>query len=230
MMSAMLPPLPALLRRSLLVLAVLAPRVAAAAEPVPGERVELQTRQGTLLVGELIDVRDGRYWLLLDDGTMVSAAIEDVTPGGAEPPPATLPLPDWGREDRAERTEAASNARAVGGGFELGLLQGGRVRFRNASPVLHHVDARLSIATVTNAGTTLVVLTGGEAAFLPKGPIHLAASLDVGFSASGGALVGVGGAFIYDPRGAFELRGGAIFGIGTASAAFIPVLSGAWMW
>ena len=86
----------------------------AAAEDVPHDVITLTT--GERLVGELVDVRDGRYWVLLTNGRMVSvefrtASLVEMAGRSTEPVPMEdLPLPVWN-----ESPYEAENQRAIAG-------------------------------------------------------------------------------------------------------------------
>ncbi|MFN7145531.1 MAG: hypothetical protein ACK4YP_17280 [Myxococcota bacterium] len=206
---------------------------AAAADPFPKDTLTLAT--GERLVGELLDVRDGRYWMLLDDGSMISVAFRNVVrvemAGGAPPEPVAvdeLPLPSWDVEAPAEEEH-----RAIGAGFDFGLTQGARVRFRIGTPAISHVDVRGGLQLLVGSGAGFGFITGAEIALFGKSPVHLTFSVNAGPSLVFGSFypfVGAGPGVQFDPPGAMEVHLGLVAGTTFSSFAVVPDLSLSWVW
>lgn len=204
---------------------------ASAADTFPKDTLTLAT--GERLVGELLDVRDGRYWMLLDDGSMISVAFRNVVRvdmGGAPEPVEVgdLPLPSWEVEAPAE-----APPRAIGGGFDFGLTQGARVRFRVGTPAISHVDIRGGLQLVVGSGAGVGFITGAELAFFGKSPVHLTLSVNAGPSLVFGSFypfVGAGTGVQFDPPGAMEIHLGLVAGTTFSSFMLTPDLSLSWVW
>jgi hypothetical protein len=204
----------------------------AAAEDVPHDVITLTT--GERLVGELVDVRDGRYWVLLTNGRMVSvefrtASLVEMAGRSTEPVPMEdLPLPVWN-----ESPYEAENQRAIAGGFDFGLTQGARVRFRTSSPAVAHVDVKAGLTLLFGGGTGPALLTGAEVAFFRDSPVHLTLSGAVGPAIIWGSVypfVGVGTGVQFDPKGPMEVHLGLMAGTTFSYFAVSPDLSLAWIW
>ncbi len=188
---------------------------------------------GERLVGDIVDLRDGRYWMLLMDGRMVSvelrtAARVEMAGGSVEPiPMEDLPLPDW-------YGGAVERKRPIAGGVDVGLTQGARVRFRFRSAGVAHVDLKAGLGLLVGGGVGPALLTGLEIAFLRDSPVHFTLSGSGGAATLWGGLypfVGVGTGLQVDPSGPVELHlgvtAGTTFGTG---AALMPDLTVSWVW
>jgi hypothetical protein len=223
------------------------------------DRTVLELKSGARIAGELIDVRDGRYWVLLPNGTMVSYALADVarvdgrltgdTPLAVPvdaPPPAEGTAPDAitpdetgpdGKVVSADEAEVAPpppRQHLLGGGYELGLVTGARLRFHIETPAIDHVDIRAGQGFIINGGLDLGLLTGAEIGFFGKSIVHLALAVDAGVELVSAytfyPFVGVGGTVQYDPKGPFECGLGAVVGTDTLDMAVVPEASLAWVW
>jgi hypothetical protein len=203
----------------------------AAADALDHDVITLVT--GERLVGELVDVQDGKYWMLLSSGRMVATGFHDVARvemAGAEPvAPAEIPLPEWTRGQGG----ATGGAGTIGGGFDFGLLMGGRLRFHIESPAIDHVDLRLATSLLWASSVGAAAYVGGEVAFFGESPVHLALSVNAGPALVSGSLypfIGLGAGLQFDPRGPFEVHLGAIVGTDFSSLAIAPELSTSWVW
>jgi hypothetical protein len=204
----------------------------AAAADLSHDVITLTT--GERLVGELVDVRDGRYWMLLTDGRMVSAEFRTATRvemGGAstEPVPIEeLPLPEW-----AGTAYGEENRRAIAGGLDFGLTQGARIRFRTNSPAVAHVDIKAGLSLALGSGVGFALLTGTEVAFFGNSPVHLTLSGGVGPAILYGSLyglVGVGTGLQVDPKGPVEVHIGFLAGTNFNYFTVCPDLTVSWVW
>jgi hypothetical protein len=209
---------------------VLAGCAAASASALDADVITL--KDGTQLVGELVDLQDGKYWFMRRDGVMVAVAFRDVARvemhGSEAVPAADLPLPEWG-EAPAKTGEAGT----IGGGFDFGLSMGGRLRFHVESPAVDHVDVRVGENLFWASGLGVVLGVSGEIAFFGESPVHLSLALDAGpglFSGSLYPFVGAGAGVIADPQGPFEFHAGVLVGTNFSSFAVGPDLAVAWVW
>jgi len=218
---------PSLVLSAALLTAGLAAPVDARAEDPDAAALDVLTLvSGERLTGDLVDLRDGRYWVLLPDGTVVSVdmhAVRLLERGDArDADPADLPLPDWRVRDPREDN-------AIGGGFDIGLTTSLRVRFRRDARVLAHIDARLSAGPMLSAG--FGVFVGPEFALFPDSPVHLTLTALAGGSPAGAfPFVGAGAGILVDPRGAFEARLGAIGGVSPWGLDVVPELAVGFVW
>ncbi len=194
----------------------------------------LTLTSGEQLVGELVDVRDGRYWILLADGRMVNVDFRLVTlvemgshDDAAPVAPGDLPLPAWSESPPDERP-------FLGGGFDVGLWTGGRLRFRVQTPLIAHVDLRLGVSPAVAPGLGLAILTGMDVAFPEKSPVRFTLGGSVGTATFYGdfyPFVSGGPGLQIDPDGPFEIHVG--FGIGTTfsqGVTIVPDISVGWVW
>lgn len=215
------------LSAALLAACLVAPRGARADDAERGGAQDVLTlSSGERLVGDLVDLRDGRYWLLLADGSIVSAdmrAVVRVERGDVrETDPADLPLPDW-------RVRDPRRDNPIGGGFDLGLTTSAKLRFRLKKGVVSHVDARLGVGPNVNSGWGVIV--GPEVAFLRDSPVHptLTALVAIG-SAGPLPFIGAGAALVIDPVGIFEARVGAVAGASSWGFDWMPELGVGFVW
>ena len=206
--------------------------VASAAEDETAHDV-LVLSTGERLEGTLVDVRDGRYWLLLADGRTVgvdfrTVSAVDMADARAEPIPASqLPLPTW------PNREVADGQRAVAGGFDMGLTQGGRVRFRFDNPAISHLDTTLGVQPMLASGLGFGLLAGVQAAFPQRSVVRLTLGTSIGAGLIYGSFYPYVGAAVglqIDPRGPFEFHLGADAGTTFSSLAVVPKLHTTWMW
>ncbi|MDP2317049.1 MAG: hypothetical protein Q8P41_29420 [Pseudomonadota bacterium] len=214
-------------------LALLAACIASAsAEELEHDVITLNS--GERLVGELVDVRDGRYWMLLTDGRMVSAEFRSATRvemAGASVQPiaiSDLPLPDWDNYDGPADTK-----RPIAGGFDFGLNQAARIRFRTNSPAVAHIDLKAGGSLVFGSGVGPALLTGVDVAFFHDAPVHLTLSAVLGPAIIWGSLypfVGAGTGLQIDPKGPVEVHIGLTAGTTFSYFAVSPDLSLSWVW
>jgi len=216
----------------LLVLSVLGGVAAAAADEPDHDLLTLTS--GERLVGELIDLRDGRYWMLLTDGRMISAELRTVVSvemaGSAREPVAVenLPLPDWSPSARGDES-----GRAVAVGFDFGTSQSLRVRLRTAARGVAHVDLRFGGTLYIGPGLAPALLTGPEIAFSRGSPVHFTLSTLVGTAVVWGSpypFVGLGPGLQIDPKGPGEFHIGLIAGTSFNSVGVVPDVSAAFLW
>ncbi len=216
----------------LLVSALLAGVASAAAQEPDHDLLTLTS--GERLVGELIDLRDGRYWMLLTDGRMVSAELRTVVSvemaGSARELVAVenLPLPDWSTSLREGET-----GRAVAVGFDFGTSQSLRVRLRTAGRAVSHVDLRFGLAPYIGPGVAPAFLTGPEVAFSGGSPVHFTLSTLVGSALVWGSpypFVGLGTGLQIDPKGPAEFHVGLVAGTSFSSVGVVPDVSAAFLW
>lgn len=204
----------------------------AAAEELEHDLLVLTS--GERLVGELVDLRDGHYRMVLLDGRTVSVDFRTVARAemaGASVraiPMGELPLPEWSAGARDD------DERSVAGGFDFGLTQGARVRFRMASPAVAHVDLKAGAGLLFVGGVGPALLTGVDVAFFNDSVVHLTLSGVGGAGTVWGGLypfVGLGSGLQIDPRGPIEVHlgvtAGAAFG---ANFGVVPDLSLSWLW
>ncbi len=186
----------------------------------------LVLRDGERVIGELVDVQDGKYWILQANGLIRAVdfrTVARVEMAGVEPiRVGELPLPEW-REGGDGR---------IGGGFDFGPSMGARVRFRIGTPAIDHVDLRLATSLMYTYTLGVGVFTGAEVALFGDAPVHLAFSANLGAMTTGGLypFVGAGISLQIDPRGPFELHFGAVAGTSFSYAALSPELSASWVW
>lgn len=222
--------------RAFLLLVPLALLAACIAEATAGDVSHdvITLTTGERLVGELVDVRDGRYWMLLTDGRMVSiefrtASRVEMSGASTAPVPVDeLPLPDWSSSAYTD-----DNKRAIAGGFDFGLTQGARVRFRTDSPAVAHVDVKAGLSLVFASGVGPAFLTGAEVAFFNNSPVHLTLSGSVGPAIIWGSLypfVGAGAGMQIDPKGPVEVHIGIMAGTTFNYFALSPDLTVSWVW
>lgn len=213
--------------------ALLAASVAqASAEEISHDVITLTS--GERLVGELLDVRDGQYRVLLTDGRMVSVNFRTaarVEMGGASTVPVPvdqLPLPDWHSTVDGEQYE-----RPVAGGFDFGLTQGARLRFRMSSPAVAHVDLRLGLGLVFGNGVAPSALAGVDIAFFNDKPVHLTLSGTIGPAIVWGSVfpfIGAGPGVQFDLKGPAEVHLGLTLGTTFQSVAVTPDFGVSWVW
>ena len=160
---------------------------------------------------------------------------------------------DKERDDRDDRDERDDRDRGrsrkersgVGGGFEVGTVTSGRLRFYIPGKAVHHVDIRLGAGlglTRSSSGYAYVGLTpfaGAELGFFDA-PVHLAVSLALGpalitssftsFSVAG-LFVGTGLAVQIDTGGPFEMNFGVMAGPASLGyTVIIPDLAFGFVW
>jgi hypothetical protein len=214
----------------LLVSALLAGVASAAAQEPDHDLLTLTS--GERLVGELIDLRDGRYWMLLTDGRMVSAELRTVVSvemaGSARELVAVenLPLPDWS-------TPQEEGQRPIAVGFDFGLTQRLRLRFRQPGPGVAHVDVTVGGALMVGPGVGPALLAGTELALFGRSPVHLTVSALVGPALVWGSpypFVGVGTGLQVDPKGPGEFHLGVTAGTTFNTAGVVPDLSVSFLW
>lgn len=222
------------LLHSLVPLALLAASIAeASAEEISHDVITLTS--GERLVGELVDVRDGQYRMLLTDGRMVSVEFRTasrVEMGGGSTlaiPMDQLPLPAWNSNAAGEEYK-----RPVAGGFDFGLVQGVRLRFRTASPALAHVDVRFGLAVLVGGTIAPTALAGVDLAFFNYKSVHLTLSGLAGPAIMWGELlpfIGLGSGFQFDVKGPAEVHLGLTVGTTfQGGVAVLPDLTVSWVW
>lgn len=198
----------------------------------------LTLSSGERIVGELLDVRDGKYWVLQGDGQIVSLdfrTVQTVQRGGAALPQAEavpideLPLPSWNAPAKAPSTK-----RPIEGGFDFGFTTGARVRFNlKDSKAASSVDLKLGVAPVVGGALGALFHTGPELALFGRSTVHMTLSASVGLGLIWGSFypyAGVGTGLSIDPRGPFELHIGFEGGLTSAYFAFSPEITTSWMW
>lgn len=216
----------------LLLFALLAGCIASAdAQTVEPDVLTLSS--GERITGELLDVRDGKYWVLRTDGQIVSLdfrLVQAVVRGGASIAPVPvedLPLPSW----NTPRVRAAE--RPIMAGFDFGFTTGVRGRFNTESPAVSHVDIKAGVSPILAGSFGPVVHTGVEVAFFGASDVHLTLGASVGGALIWGSFYPFAGAGMgadFDLRGPFEVHVGAQAGIAGSYFAFVPELTGSWMW
>ena len=170
----------------------------------------LTLKSGEQVSGELIDLRDGQYWILLPDMKVRSYPMVEVVrvetgdaPAPTAPPSeGPLPLPEW------DGRTVPTYDRSVAYGFDFGSSNGVRVRFRTRSRAVAHQDltlgGRLYILPGFGYGPSLTA----ETAFFGAANVHPTLLASAGFVLMWGefypgATAGIG--LQVDPDGPFEL-------------------------
>ena len=192
-----------------------------------GERVE----------GELIDLRDGQYWVILPDMKVRSYKLQDVVRvevGGAAPvvstpaPDAELPVPSWQTGRNIPHYD-----RKMAVGFDFGSSMAVRLRFRTQTRALAHVDLSLGEHLQLFPGFGFGSLLQAEAAFFGGANVHPTVLASTGLTFMWGdfyySLTGGLGLQV-DPDGPFELHLGFQMGILDEEVTLVPDISGTWVW
>lgn len=224
-------------------------------------RDQVVLKSGAIHHGELLEARDGQYWLQLSDGTLQAFPFADVervvkasevgtTP---EPPPQDLaPSPLSAAEQRtaahpepkqaaAEPTSEAKpprDERTVGGGFDVGLVTAGRLRFRLNNPVIANIDLRAGAAGGVIASSSAVpfplVFIGPEVSFIKNSRVHPTLALQVGagvYSSSVYPWVGGGAGIKIDLTRVVELNASAAVGVlGSSYVGVVPDVGVSFVW
>lgn len=222
-----------MIRLAPLLLLIVAGCAVALAEDADGGADLLVLTSGEHLEGQIVDVRDGKYWMVLEDGRTVGVDFRtvrrvDMGDDHVEPVPASqLPLPVWPNREDAE------GRRRIAAGFDFGLTQGARVRIHFDSRGVSHLDTTLGLRPVLASGLGVALLTGVEGAFPRDSPVRVTLGTSLGATLIYGSLypfIGGGVGLQVDPRGPFELHVGAQAGTNFSSLAVVPELHTSWVW
>ena len=193
-------------------------------------------KSGAVMSGTILETRNGQYWMELEDGRVVGVAFEEVdrvekaTQSGDRSPPT-----EYGdsRLEEDHRGTSKSDKGPVGGGFDIGLLSGGRVRFRSSSRAVAHIDLRLAAGIGLLSGSVYpVVLFAPELAFFNPSPVHLTVAPVLGAVVSSGLypMFGAGGGVQFEVGSGGHIDLGLIGASYSSSPLIIPQASFGWVW
>ncbi len=251
-----------------LVMPLLALAGCVAAALAQGDQDRIFLNDGTVLAGQIVEATGGKYWLLLPDGSMTSAAFEDIarvekatTASDPASDPATAPaaqpapqaaqaqpaaqapappvaIPAYAAEDDDDDDEPRSERKArrgIGGGFDLGLVTAGRLRFHVETAAINNIDVRLGLGPAVAMPyfwyAYPVFFVNPQVGFFGDAPVHLVVGAALGVDSNYG--YGFGGFNIaadFDANGPFHAEVGGIIGSVAGYPAVIPDISIGWVW